>query len=474
MRFSVRFSMRFSMRRVVVTGMGVVTPLGSVLEEVWQRLLSGQSGIAQVVKFRADDFACRIGGEIFVAEEIAERSNEKSNEKSGEESNEEESNDEKSNEKSSEGSKALPSDTSKGSRFANDLGLTAKERRRMDPFVQYAVAAGTTAIADSGYVPATDEARCRAGVVIGSGIGGVRSFSETSLLLEKEGTRRIGPFVLPYSLINILSGEVAIRFGLRGPNYSVVSACATGAHALGEGARLIATDDADVMVVGGAESSVERLSFSVFSAVRALSTGYNERPEEASRPWDKARDGFVMSEGAGVLVLEEYEHAKRRGARVYAELRGYGLSGDAYHITAPDPSGDGPFRAMQQAFRRAGLSAERIGYGNAHSTSTPLGDDIELRTIERIYASAAQGLSVSSTKSSLGHTLGAAGALEAIFAIKTLLSGDLPPTLNLFDPSVDTAIDRVALTSKHKRLEAVFSNSFGFGGTNACLVFARC
>ena len=427
-------------RRVVVTGMGVVTPLGSVLDEVWQRLLSGKSGIAQVVKFRADDFPCRIGGEIFTSEEL----------------------------------EALPDDARVGNRFANDLGLTAKERRRMDPFVQYAVAAGAAAIADSGYVPETDEARCRAGVLVGSGIGGVRSFSETSLLLEKEGARRIGPFVLPYSLINILSGEIAIRFGLRGPNYSVVSACATGSHALGEGARLIAMDDADVMIVGGGESSVERLSFSVFSAVRALSTGYNERPDEASRPWDKARDGFVMSEGAGVLVLEEYEHAKQRGARIYAEVRGYGLSGDAYHLTAPDPSGDGPFRAMTQAFRRAGLAAEQVGYGNAHSTSTPLGDDIELRTIERVYGGAVSSLSVSSTKSSIGHALGAAGALEAIFAIKSLLSGDLPPTLNLFEPSMETAIDRVALKSRHKRVEAVFSNSFGFGGTNACLVFARC
>ncbi len=428
------------MRRVVVTGMGVVSPLGSVLEEVWQRLLSGHSGIAQVVKFRSDDFSCRIGGEIFTDEEI----------------------------------EALPDDASKKSRFANDLGLTEKERRRMDPFVQYAVAASTTAIADSGYAPDNDEARCRTGVLIGSGIGGVRSFHQTSLLLENGGARRIGPFVLPYSLINILSGEVATRNGYRGPNYSVVSACATGAHALGEAARLIAMDDADVMIVGGAESSVERLSFSVFCAVRALSTGYNERPEEASRPWDKARDGFVMSEGAGVLVLESYEHAKRRGARIYAELRGYGLSGDAYHITAPDPSGSGPFRAMTQAFRRAGLSPDQIGYGNAHSTSTPLGDDIELRTIERLYAAEAKGLSVSSTKSSIGHTLGAAGALEAIFAIKALLSGDLPPTLNLFEPSFQTDIDRVALTCRQKKLEAVFSNSFGFGGTNASLVFARC
>ena len=432
------------MRRVVVTGMGVVSPLGSALEEVWQRLLSGKSGIAPLVKFRVDDFSCRIGGEIFTAEEIEEEI------------------------------EALPADVPARSRFANDLGLTTKERRRMDPFIQYAVAASTSAIADSGYVPDTDEKQNRTGVLIGSGIGGVRSFEETSLLLEKEGPRRIGPFMLPYSLINMLSGEVALRNGYRGPNYSVVSACATGAHALGEGARLIAMDDADVMVVGGAESSVSRLSFSVFCAVRALSTGYNERAEEASRPWDKARDGFVMSEGAGVLVLEEYEQAKRRGARIYAELRGYALSGDAYHITAPDPSGEGPFRAMQQAFRRAGLSAEQIGYGNAHSTSTPLGDDIELRTIERVYASQVKGLSVSSTKSSIGHTLGAAGALEAIFAIKALLSGDLPPTLNLLEPSMDTAIDRVPLQSRHKKLEAVFSNSFGFGGTNACLVFARC
>ena len=428
------------MRRVVVTGMGVVTPLGSKLEEVWQRLLSGQSGIAQVAKFRADEFSCRIGGEIFTSEEL----------------------------------EALPADVPQGSRFANDLELTAKERRRMDPFVQYAVVASTTAIADAGYAPDSDEARCRTGVLIGSGIGGVRSFNETSLLLESEGARRIGPFALPYSLINILSGEVALRNGYRGPNFSVVSACATGSHALGEGARLIAMDDADVMVVGGAESSVERLSFSVFCAVRALSTSYNDRPEEASRPWDKSRDGFVMSEGAGVLVLESYEHAKQRGARIYAELRGYGLSGDAHHITAPDPSGNGPFRAMTQAFRRAKLSPEQIGYGNAHSTSTPLGDDIELRTIELIYAAEAEGLSISSTKSSIGHALGAAGALEAIFAIKALLSGDLPPTLNLYEPSLQTAIDRVALTSRQKRLEAVFSNSFGFGGTNACLVFARC
>ena len=428
------------MRRVVVTGMGLVTPLGNVLEQVWQRLLAGESGIKQVVKFRTHDLACRIGGEIFTSEEID----------------------------------ALPAEATTEKRFANDLSLTSKERRRMDPFVQYAVSASATAIADSGYIAETEEEQERTGVLIGSGIGGIRSFEETSLLLEKEGARRIGPFVLPYSLINILSGEVAQRHGYRGANYSVVSACSTGAHALGEGARLIKGGDVDVMVVGGAEASVSRLSFGVFCAVRALSTGYNERAEQASRPWDKARDGFVMSEGAGVLVLEEYEHAKRRGARIYAEIRGYGLSGDAYHVTAPDPSGDGPFRAMKQAFRTAGLPAERVGYGNAHSTSTPLGDDIELRTIERVYAADAEGLSVSSTKSSIGHTLGAAGALEAIFAVRTLLSGDMPPTLNLSEPSVESAIDRIALKSRHKKLEAVFSNSFGFGGTNACLVFARC
>ena len=325
-------------------------------------------------------------------------------------------------------------------------------------------------MADSGFKPETDEERNRAGVLIGSGIGGLQTIADNALILERDGPRKISPFFIPAALINLISGQVSIRHGLKGPNHAVVTACATGAHAIGDAMRLIQYDDADVMVAGGAEAAITRLGMAGFAACRALSTSYNDTPEKASRPYDKGRDGFVMGEGAGVVVLEEYEHAKKRGAKIYAEVIGYGLSGDAHHITAPAEDGDGGFRAMQMALKHAGLTPDQIDYVNSHGTSTPLGDEIELRAVERLFGASAAKLSMSSTKSAIGHLLGAAGAVEAIFTAMTIKDGVMPPTLNLESPSVDTAIDLVPLTARKKTVRAAMSNSFGFGGTNAALV----
>jgi len=354
--------------------------------------------------------------------------------------------------------------------FDPDKVMSPKERRRVDDFILYGIAAADEAMADSGFKPETDEERDRAGVLIGSGIGGLQTIADNALILERDGPRKISPFFIPAALINLISGQVSIRHGLKGPNHAVVTACATGAHAIGDAMRLIQYDDADVMVAGGAEAAITRLGMAGFAACRALSTDYNDTPQKASRPYDKGRDGFVMGEGAGVVVLEEYEHAKKRGAKIYAEVVGYGLSGDAHHITAPADDGDGGYRAMQMALKHAGLTPEQIDYVNSHGTSTPLGDEIELRAVERLFGASAAKLSMSSTKSAIGHLLGAAGAVEAIFTAMVIKEGVLPPTLNLETPSVDTAIDLVPLKARKKTVRAAMSNSFGFGGTNAALV----
>ena len=458
-------------RRVVITGLGIVSALGSDVGEVMSRLLEGRSGIGKVESFAppkeiAGEIPCRVGGEVFLRDfstpEAAPAPAPTAEPTAAPEP-------------APEPEPEPAPDPAPIDRFYSDCqGLSLKERRRMDKFLQYAILASHSAIADSGYEVASDNARYRTGVLLGSGMGGVSTVAAAQRTLHSVGARRVSPFSVPYSMINSLSGEVAIRQGYLGVNYAVVSACATGAHAIGEGARAIICDDADTMIVGGSEATITDLSYSAFCAARAMSTGFNDDPEAASRPWDKLRDGFVMGEGAGVLVLEEYECARKRGARIYAELRGYGATCDGYHITAPDPAGEGSYRAMQLAFSRSGLAASAIGYGNAHSTSTPLGDDIELRTIERLYGADASGLCISSTKSALGHALGASGAIEAIISICALQRGELPPTLNLSAPSSASPIDRLALAGKSKELRAVFSNSFGFGGANVCLVFSKC
>jgi 3-oxoacyl-[acyl-carrier-protein] synthase II len=350
--------------------------------------------------------------------------------------------------------------------------VAPKEIKKMDVFIHLAMAAAQEAIASAGWQPSTDEARERTGVLIGSGIGGLNEIYETSILLKERGPRRISPFFIPSALINLASGQVSIKYGFRGPNHAVVTACSTGAHAIGDASRLIQFDDADVMIAGGAEASICRIGVAGFAAARALSTGFNDTPQRASRPWDRARDGFVMGEGAGVVVLEEYEHAKRRGAPIYAEIVGYGLSGDAHHITAPAEDGNGGFRAMRAALKRAGLNVEDIDYINAHGTSTPLGDEIELGAVKRLFGQHAYKLSMSSTKSAIGHLLGAAGAVEAIFSILALRDGVVPPTLNLDDPSEGCDIDLVPYKAKARKVKRALSNSFGFGGTNASLIFA--
>jgi 3-oxoacyl-[acyl-carrier-protein] synthase II len=349
--------------------------------------------------------------------------------------------------------------------------MEPKEQRKVDEFITYAMCAATQAIGDSGWKPDTYEDRTRTGVMIGSGIGGLEGIAETAIVLKEKGPRRVSPFFIPGRLINLASGYVSIAHGLKGPNHAVVTACSTGAHAIGDAARLIALDDADVMLAGGTESPIVRISLAGFAACRALSTGFNDEPTRASRPYDKDRDGFVMGEGAGVVVLEEYEHAKRRGARIYAELIGYGLSGDAYHITAPAEDGDGAFRCMTMALKRAGIPAVELDYINAHGTSTPLGDEIELNAVQRIVGNAAGKIAMSSTKSSIGHLLGAAGAVEAIFSVLAIRDDVVPPTINLDNPSVETAIDLVPHQARKREINTVLSNSFGFGGTNASLVF---
>ncbi len=416
------------MRRVVVTGLGMVTPLGCGVEATWRRLLASESGIKRIEKFEVADIASQIAGQI-------------------------------------------PRGDGSAGTFNADQWMEPKEQRKVDDFILYAMCAATLALDDAGWHPQTYEDQITSGVLIGSGIGGVEGIAETALVLRDRGPRRVSPFFIPGRIINLASGHVSIAHSLKGPNHAVVTACSTGAHAIGDAGRLIALGDADVMVAGGTESPVNRISLAGFAACRALSTGFNETPERASRPYDRDRDGFVLGEGAGTVVLEEYEHAKRRGARIYAELIGYGLSGDAYHITAPSEDGDGAKRCMGAALRRAGVSAEEIDYINAHGTSTPLGDEIELKAVEGLVGNAAGRVSMSSTKSSIGHLLGAAGAVEAIFCLLSIRDQVVPPTINLDNPSVATAIDLVPHQARKRPVNVVLSNSFGFGGTNASLVF---
>ncbi len=408
----------------------MVTPLGSGVDTTWSRLIEGQSGANKITDFQVDDLACRIACQIPVG------------------------------------------DGSNGT-FNPDEWMEPKEQRKVDPFIIYAMAASTMALRDAGWAPKTYEEQCATGVLIGSGIGGIGGIYEASATLIERGPRRISPFFIPGRLINLAGGYVSIEHGLKGPNHAVVTACSTGSHAIGDAARLIALGDADVMVAGGTESPVNRLSIAGFAACRALSTSYNDTPEKASRPYDKDRDGFVMGEGAGIVVLEEYEHAKARGAKIYAEVIGYGLSGDAYHITSPSEDGDGAYRCMAAALKRAGIPVSEIDYVNAHGTSTPLGDELELKAVERIVGNAAGKLSMSSTKSAVGHLLGAAGAVEAIFSMLAMRDGIIPPTINLDNPSVETAIDLVPNVAKRKEVNVALSNSFGFGGTNASLIFRR-
>ena len=417
------------MRRVVITGIGSVNPLGETIEKSWQRLLAGESGAGPMTGFDVSDLPCQIACHI--------------------------------DRQSEEG----------GEGFNPDLYVAPKEQKRMDDFIVYAMAASDMALADSGYTPETEEQQFRTGVMIGAGIGGLEGIADGALTVHERGPRRLSPFFIPGALINLAGGQVSIKHGLKGPNHAVVTACSTGAHAIGDAARLIALDDADVMVAGGTESAITRLGIAGFAACRALSTGFNDTPEKGSRPYDKDRDGFVMGEGAGVVILEDYDHAKARGAKIYAEVVGYGLSGDAYHITSPAEDGSGGFRSMQAALKRAGLSPEDIGYVIAQGTSTPLGAESELKAVERLFGGAADGLAMSSTKSSIGHLLGAAGAVEAIFSVLAMRDGVLPPTLNLDNPSVETPINLVPHKAQEKKVSAVLSNSFGFGGTNASLVF---
>ena len=414
------------MRRVVVTGLGAVTPLGSGVEATWSRLLDGQSGGRPITAFKVDDLATKIACSV-------------------------------------------PRGAAADGLFNPDDYLEVKEQRKLDDFIIFGIAAAQQAWDDSGIKLETEEERCRTGVLIGSGIGGLVGIEEASITLHEKGPRRISPFFIPGRLINLVSGQVSSRLGAKGPNHAVVTACATGAHAIGDAARLIAFDDADVMIAGGAEASICRIGIAGFNACRALATAFNDTPERASRPYDKDRDGFVMGEGAGVVILEELEHAKRRGAKIYAEVVGYGLSGDAYHITAPSEDGDGGFRAMQMALKRSGLSVSDIDYVNAHGTST-MADGIELGAVERFFGNHAPNISMSSTKSSIGHLLGAAGAVEAIFSILAIRDQIVPPTINLENPDVTTAMDLVPLKARKRQVRAALSNSFGFGGTNAALI----
>jgi 3-oxoacyl-[acyl-carrier-protein] synthase II len=417
------------MRRVVVTGLGMVTPLGCGVEATWKRLLAGESGARKIEKFEVSDLSAQIACQI-------------------------------------------PRGDGSAATFNPDQWMEPKEQRKVDEFIVFAMSAATQALKDSGWTPTTEDERDRTGVLIGSGIGGLEGIAETAIILKERGPRRVSPFFIPGRLINLASGYVSIMHGLKGPNHSVVTACSTGAHAIGDAGRLIGLGDADVMVAGGTESPVNRIAVAGFAACRALATSFNDTPEKASRPYDKNRDGFVMGEGAGVVVLEEYEHAKARGARIYAELVGYGLSGDAFHITAPSENGDGAFRCMNAAIKRAGITPNDIDYINAHGTST-MADTIELGAVERVVGNAAGKISMSSTKSCIGHLLGAAGSVEAIFSILAMRDGVAPPTINLDDPDVATPIDLVPHKARKRDIDIVLSNSFGFGGTNASLVFRR-
>jgi 3-oxoacyl-[acyl-carrier-protein] synthase II len=418
------------MRRVVVTGMGIACPLGLGVEHVWRRLINSESGIGAIQSFDTKDLPCKIAGQV------------------------------------PQGSKA-------DGRLDLSEWVPVKDQKKMDRFIHLALVAAIEAVEDSGWTPEDEDARNATGVMIGSGIGGLQTIYDASLLVSQGRAKRLSPFFIPSSLINLASGHVSIKYGFKGPNHAVVTACATGVHAIGDAARLVGLGDADVMVAGGAEAPVCEIGVAGFCASRALSTAFNDQPQKASRPWDKDRDGFVMSEGAAVLVLEEYEHAKARGAKIYAEVSGYGMSGDAYHITAPAEGHDGAFRSMSAALRSSGMSPSDIQYVNAHGTSTPLGDDLELEAVERLFGDAARRLAMSSTKSAVGHMLGAAGAAEAIFSILAVRDGVAPPTLNLDAPSRESVIDRVPHTAQERKISAALSNSFGFGGTNASIIFSR-
>ena len=417
------------MRRVVITGTGMVSPLGGSTDVTWERLLAGHNAAAKIQEFETDDLAAKIACRIPLG------------------------------------------DGSNGT-FDPDAYMEPKEQRKVDPFIYYAVSAADQALADADWDPQTDEDQIATGVLIGSGIGGLQGIIDAGDTLRERGPRRVSPFFIPGRLINLAAGQVSIRHKLRGPNHSVVTACSTGAHAIGDASRLIGLGDADVMVAGGTESPICRIAMAGFAACKALSTSYNDDPKSASRPYDEARDGFVMGEGAGVVVLEELEHAKARGAKIYAEVIGYGLSGDAFHITAPSEDGEGAYRCMQSAMKRAGITASDIDYINAHGTST-MADTIELGAVERLVGDAASSISMSSTKSAIGHLLGAAGAVEAIFASLAIRDNVAPPTLNLDNPSVETAIDLVPKVARQREINVALSNSFGFGGTNASLVLRR-
>lgn len=417
------------MKRVVVTGLGLVTPLGCGVDFVWDNIVAGKSGLKHITHIDVSDIPCRVAG-------------------------------------------VVPRGDNPGE-FNADRYIEPKEQKKMDHFIHFAIGAATQAVEDAGIASLSEEQKLRTGVMIGSGIGGLNIIEETVLMMKEKGPRRVSPFFIPAALINLASGQLSIKYGFKGPNHSVVTACSTGAHAIGDAARMIQFGDADIMVAGGTEATICRIGLAGFAAARALSTSYNDTPEKASRPWDKGRDGFVMGEGAGIVVLEEYEHAKARGAKIYAEVVGYGLSGDAYHITAPAPEHDGAFRAMKAALKRAGMQPEDIDYINAHGTSTPLGDELELKAVKNLFGEAAYKLSMSSTKSSIGHLLGAAGAVEAIFSVLAIHHQIAPPTLNLDDPSEGCDLDLVPYKAKKREIRAALSNSFGFGGTNASLVLKQ-
>ena len=417
------------MRRVVVTGMGLISPLACGVEATWRRLVAGESGVAAIRGFKTEDLSARIAAQVPREDEA--------------------------------------------DAFNPDDFIAPREQRKMDPFIHYAIAAAAQAVEQAQWTPESEEERERTGVLIGSGIGGLPSIEAGSVVLHERGPRRLSPFFIPSCLINLASGHVSIRYGFKGPNHSVVTACSTGAHAIGDAARMIMLGDADVMVAGGSEAAISRLGIAGFAAARALSTNFNDEPERASRPWDKDRDGFVMGEGAGIVVLEELEHAKARAATIHAEFAGYGMSGDAYHITAPAPDGNGGFRSMRAALASAGMTVADIDYVNAHGTSTPLGDEIELGAVKRLFGEDAYRISMSSTKSAVGHLLGAAGAVEAIYSILAIANDTVPPTLNLDNPSEGCDIDLVPKAAKQRPVRAALSNSFGFGGTNASLIFRK-
>jgi 3-oxoacyl-[acyl-carrier-protein] synthase II len=416
------------MRRVVVTGMGIASPLGVGVAHVWKRLVAGESGISAIQSFDTADLPAKVAGQV-------------------------------------------PAGVREEGGLTLSEWVPVKDQKKMDRFIHLGLVAATEAVEDSGWQPEDEDDRNATGVMIGSGIGGLKTIYDASIQVHEGRARRLSPFFIPSALINLVSGHVSIKYGFKGPNHSAVTACATGVHAVGDAARLIMLGDADVMVAGGAEAAVCELGIAGFCASRALSTGFNDTPARASRPWDKERDGFVMGEGAGVLVLEELEHARARGAKIYAEVCGYGLSGDAHHITAPAEGHDGAFRAMRAAFKNGGMRPDEVQYVNAHGTSTPLGDDLELEAVERFFGDSARNLAMSSTKSATGHLLGAAGAIEAIFSILAIRDGVVPPTLNLDEPSRDSVIDRVPHQAQERRVDVALSNSFGFGGTNASILF---